>query len=440
MQLQFRGRQLLDLVGSSLPVDVSTRLSQAAQVSEDMLTANDVQQVGVEVAFSQEFLELHLHTAEAVPAGSEIAIADGSLAARLDTVDRLQASESASVESPEGNPNWVSLNANLRFAEGWVLATGGSLQEGPAEFAWQRDRVRAVYSNGEDSATYTVGEFSVDSTGYQSSMGLVGVQATSRATSVPSQSQIEVSADGIPTQALAAPEAIADPAELQVFTDESVESSESDVSEVSEDWVAPAREYSYAIGVLPPAPEWEEPTELEDRLVVSLSNRWHAGRALSAETYLQGTASQQVVGVGASWSTVAGDLNWDVAASQPAEVESGVATEVQLRSNLPVIGSSLELGAAYRDAEFLEVGETFPLEEAGWTLSAAFGQQWFDRLHTELSGRYRLRGDRSPEELRLGLGVSTAFTERLGLTLDLAQTEEFGGVASREAFIQLYLY
>ncbi|WP_156820125.1 hypothetical protein [Synechococcus sp. PCC 7336] len=437
-QVKFPVAPLLALLDSDLPSGVSVRLSQAAQARDGILTPSDLQQQGMEVAFSQEFLELHIQAEDRPPAESSIAIADGSIAARLESSSPLRVSASDRGARLDRLPNGLSLTGNLRLATGWHLVAGGSLQAGNKS-PWQRNSLQLVRTDVERSVTYTVGEFSVSDTGYQSRLALLGLRATSGTSNHPSTSQLEIAADGKPLQTLKIPDAIASSADSPDRSDLAVPSNLADSSDPLSESTAPIGEYAYAIGVLWPIPAREKPAKVEDRLVLSLSNRWNASDTLAAEAYVQATTLQQVIGTGASWATPAGELDWDIAASQAAVADPGVAAELQYRPSLPISESSLQLSAAYRDARFLTLGENTPLDDPRWTLSATYDQQWFNGFETNLFGTYRLRDGQIPESFRMGLRVSTSLTESLGLTIDLAQTERSNHPTSRQATLRLYL-
>ena len=438
-QVEFLLSQLLDVLNGRLPSDISARLTQIAQARSGFLALDDLQQQGVKVTFSQEFLELHLQAGDRPRAESASAIAKGTIAARLESSGSLQVSANDSGWTLDRDPNWLSVNGRLRLAEGWELKAGGSLQEGTG-VPWQRNHLQVVRTDLEHSTTYTFGEFFVSNTGYQRPIALLGLQAKSGTSSRPPAFQLDISAESTPLQSMEihnAKDVSADSLDLPEWSDPLTVSGSSTPSSKS---TAPTGEYAYAIGVLPPGPAWEDSEKLEERLVLSLSKSWNASDTLAAKTYLQGITRQQVFGTGVTWTTLAGELDWGIAASQAAVADSGFAADFQFRPNLPIPASSLNLSATYRGAKFLAVDENNPLDNSRLMLSASYAQQWFNnKIDTNLFTTYRLQDGQIPESFRVGLGISAPLTERLELTFELAQTEKYRESTAREGSLRLHL-
>ncbi len=384
-------------------------------------------------------------------------------------------------------PLQLSLEGAVNI-KGWVF-------EGFANFvehgkpAWRRGDLRLVRDDPTHAIRYLVGDLAIPVTGYQTSRPMFGITVARNFSLQPylvtrpigefqfflaQPSRVEVYSNGQLVQTLQLPAGPQDVRDLPlttgfnnvqlIITDPVGRVQRLDFSTaVADSLLAPGfQQFAYSLGF---------PTTIDNgayaydfgKPILTLSHRWGVNSALTVGGYFQGGFQQQLAGLEGVWATSIGNWGWDVALSHADAVGTDYAMRlrydyVQMGARNP-LQRRFGLSAEYRGPQFTTLSVLEPLNNrnnlntlntglnplnplnelnnTGWDLSAYYSQNLFWGINGRLNVRYQF-GQESPDAYQIGLGLSKAFANGLGVNLTLSQKRDVTGQDEKRAFLNLY--
>ncbi|AFZ03979.1 fimbria/pilus outer membrane usher protein [Calothrix sp. PCC 6303] len=446
---------------------------------EGNLTLEALQQNGLEATFSDRTLELRIQIPPAqrktkisdlrgngVPPEAENAVKPSKVSAYLN----LRGGQDF-VWSGTSSTNLGRQPLNLQFdgavnVNGWVLEGGGNFNEG-TDNSWRRSDLRLVRDDPKSSVRYVVGDVSTPTTGYQRSTPIIGFTAAKNFTLQPYRvtrpisqyefflerpSKVEVFVNNRLVETLQLPAGKQDVRDLplSVGTNDVQLTITDDLGRVSQlnfssalasELLAPGlQKFAYGIGFAAEQKNgvysynWEKP-------ILSLSHHFGANKKLTVGGYFQGNTQQQVAGLEGIFATSIGNLGWDVALSNASNLGSSYA--MKLRYDFLKVGKNnpsqrtFNLSLEHRGANFMQFDDENPKNKYSLGITAAYNQKLLSDINANLSLRYQLGRDETPDTHSINLGLSKYLRNGLGVNLNLSQNRNNNGDNEQRVYMSL---
>jgi outer membrane usher protein len=451
LQVQVAGNQIKVQAGPTLNAlrliardDVVEQVAQQVDADSNLNLA-DLIPLGLNATFDQQTVEVRVQVPPALlatrvhqrqPSARPIDPASLRLPSRLSAYVNLRSG--VTIHQGERQPVRLNLDGAVNL-DGWVLEGSGTLIES-GNPGWTRGDLRLVRDQPDQALRYTVGDLTLPTTGYQSSLPLAGAMVARNYSLQPQRvvrpvrqfefflerpATVEILINGRLSQTLSLPAGPQDVRDLPlsggvndvqlVITDDLGRVQQlSFPSAIASELLAPGTDqFAAAVGVPRGLPEtlagenarsgrqyrWDTPT-------ASLSYRLGLSNTLTLGSYLQAQTDHQLLGLEGVLATPLGNWGWDIATSH--QVDHGFGYGVQLRYDLLQSSArrNLRVGLEHQSPGFMPLGHTSLGTGIPLDLTATYSQPLGDSLNLSLNGSYRLGAGENPHSYGLGLGLN----------------------------------
>lgn len=452
------GNDLLTATEPLVRPDIQAQLSAAIN-GGGQINLRDIRQVGLEVSFDDRRLELQIEIPAALRATNVLDVDDQDLPPGYDTA--LRPSHTSAYVNVRGGQTMVwtgrddetgreSLLLNFDGAlnvDGWVL-------EGQIDFtedsspAWRRGNLSLVHDDPSQAIRYRVGDLSLPTRGYQSSIPMGGISVARNFSLQPFRVTRPISRFEFFLERPATVEAFVNGQLVQTLRLDAgpqdvrnlpLNAGINDVQLIITDDVGQVQRLDFATGVagglLAPgvqqfAYSFGMPSEQvgvsrrydASKSVLTLSHRVGATDKLTLGGYFQGDLEQQLLGLEGTWATTIGNWTWDMAASRHNtfgwDMAMRVFYDLLQRGASSTDQRTLRLGLEYRGDDFITIGTDTPSNPNRLDMTAAYSQVILGDVRATLSGQYQLNRDDAADAYDIRLALAKPLGRGLNLTLN----------------------
>ncbi|ASC71338.1 Outer membrane usher protein YehB [Halomicronema hongdechloris C2206] len=452
------GSDLLTATEALVRPDIQAQLSVAVN-GAGQINLRDIRQVGLEVTFDDRRLELQIQIPAALRATNILDVDDRDLPPGYETA--LRPSHTSAYVNVRGGQTMVwTGNADETGREPLLLNFDGALNvagwvlEGQIDFtedgspAWRRGNLSLVHDDISQAIRYRLGDLSLPTRGYQSSIPMGGITVARNFSLQPFRvtrpisrfefflerpATIEAFVNGRLVQTLrldAGPQDVrnlplnAGINDVQlVITDDVGQVQRLDFATgVSGGLLAPGvQQFAYSLGM--PSEQVGVSRRYDaSKSVLTLSHRVGATDKLTLGGYFQGDLEQQLLGLEGTWATAIGNWTWDAAASRHNtfgwDVAMRVFYDLLRRGASSTDQRTLRLGLEYRGGDFITIGTETPSNPNRLDMTAAYSQLILGDVRATLSGQYQLNRDDASDAYDIRLVLAKPLGRGLNLTLN----------------------
>ena len=481
--VRLQAAPLLEKLKDRVRIDVAQQLSAAVD-GDGYIPLNALKQVGLEASFDERRLEIRIQipptvrkTAVNTLGGQPPEVANALRPSGVSGYLNVWGAEDVVWSSADGDqgrrPLHLSVDGALNIHD-WVLESSANFLEGSdsgsdsTNSTWSRGDIRLVHDDPAHAVRYTLGEQSIPTRGYQSSIPMLGVSMVRNFSLQPYQvtrpisrfefflerpSSVEVFINNRSTKTLSLPAGTQDIRDLPlnsgvndvelVITDDLGRVQRLNFpAAVAADQLAPGiQQFAYGLGVPSSAEngsrsyDWSHPT-------LSLAHRWGVNENLTLGGYLQANSDRQLLGVEGIWSTGLGNFGWNAAVSHDSEF--GIDGAARLDYELLQVGNnassqrSLRVGVEYRGPNFAPLGVLTADNPYSLDISANYSQQILGDINANLNGRYQIGRDGTPNTYGASLGLSQSFNNGMSVNLNLGYQHTQDGEDEARATLNLF--
>lgn len=351
-------------------------------------------------------------------------------------------------------------------AHGWVLEGSLNFSDDDSS-SWERDDISLIHDDLNSAVRYQLGDLSLPVQGYQQSIPMLGVTVARNFALQPYTvtrpiSRFEFFLERPSTVEVFVNDQLVQTLQLdagpQDIRDLPLNAGINGVQLVITDDVGQVQRLDFAAGVagglLAPglqqfAYSFGFPSEVEglsrsydfSQPTLTLSHRFGAADNLTLGGYVQGDLTTQLIGLEGIWASTVGNFGWDMALSHDNQV--GIGAAAQLYYDLLTRGESssdqrsLRLGAEYRSANFMTLGEEEPSNPTSLDLSVSYSQLFFGDMRATVSGRYQFARDDASDGYNFALALSKPIGQNLTLNINGSYGMNTSGEQQQRLFLGL---
>ncbi|MBE9076001.1 fimbria/pilus outer membrane usher protein [Romeria aff. gracilis LEGE 07310] len=452
------GSDLLEATANLVRPDIQAQLSAAVDET-GQINLRDIRQMGLEVNVDERRLELQMQVPAALRATHVLDVNSRDLPMGYDTA--LRPSRTSAYVNVRGGqavvwsgdasetgrqPVLLNFDGALNIG-GWVLEGQVDFTEGNSS-AWQLGNFSLVHDDISQAVRYRIGDLSVPTRGYQSSIPMGGITVARNFSLQPfrvtrpisrfeffleREATVEVFVNGRLVQTLQLEAGPQDVRNLPlnagingvqlVITDSVGQVQRLDFATgVSSDLLASGvQQFAYSLG-LPSEQSGFERQYDASKTVLTLSHRIGITDQLTLGGYFQGNLERQLLGVEGTWATSFGNWTWDAAFSRDSSFGNDFAMRVfydLLQGGVSGDNQkSLRIGLEYRGEDFVSLGEEDPSNPNSLDLTASYSQLIFGNMRATLSSRYQMTRNNTANAYDLGLSITQPLRQGFNLSLN----------------------